>query len=327
MTRLKLYSPFWWVGGFSLLLSILSSGCVHEFPHIPDAADAVAVNLRLVPDKDWETQDFDPSTRGDDADVFAADGWQSRYVVKVFAKDSRKFPVEECVCYGEVGEEWFDFSVSLNPGEWDIYVWRDFCHPSLSFHNAERFEAVSYAGDEYHGAHEMREAFEGMVSVNTVNVSDDGCVVATVPLHRPVAKYVFIATDYSRFCDGDGDKRDGYSVEGVYPLFMPSVYNMFTKQIVDSETGRSYLCGITPLSEDEAMIAFDHVFMNDRDNAAQVQLLLHDPGGGVRSMTTTLTVPLRRGVTTFVRGDFLTVRSGGGIKIDTSFSGEFNIQL
>ena len=103
---------------------------------------------------------------------------------------------------------------------------------------------------------------------------------------------------------------------------------MFTKQIVDSATGMSYLSPITPLGDDEAMVAFDHVLMNDRDNAAQVQLLLHTPDGSVRALTGTLTVPLRRGQTTYVRGDFLTVKGGGGgISIDTSFSGEFNIQI
>lgn len=326
MTPLKntlhLISPFRELGGILLIISILSTGCIHEFPNIPEAGQAVNVNLRLIPKKEWQTQDFDPATRGDDTD-----SWQSRYVVKVYAKDSRKLPVNEYQFSGEVGESSCDFSVSLNPGEWDIYIWRDYCHPSVTFHNAERFEAISYLGDEYHGAHEMREAFEGMVSVDTSMISEDADVDFTVQLHRPVAKYVFIATDYGKFIEGKDPENHGYSVEGVYPLFMPSVYNIFTKQIVDSETGKSYRCGITPLNDDEAMIAFDHVLMNDRDNAAQVQLLLHDPGGGVRSMTTTLTVPLRRGVTTYVRGDFLTVKGGGGIKIDTSFSGEFNIQL
>lgn len=109
---------------------------------------------------------------------------------------------------------------------------------------------------------------------------------------------------------------------------MPSVYNMYSRKIIDSARGVSFETEITPLDDDNAILAFDHVFIGEADNAVQVQIALRMPDGSLHQLTSTVTVPLRRGEVTYVKGDILRVPQGsGGVEIEMDFSGEFNIHI
>lgn len=307
-----------------IFLCTVASGCVHEFPEFSGPRE---FSFCITHDAGWDEYDYlvKGKTR--------ADGdWRSRYLFKVFPSGTDKIPAYEHE-YVSDNADVSDFSIpmQLPEGDWDVYVWSDKVCDDFKFHNASGFDAIRYTGD-YQGAHDMRETFEGMT---TLSIGANGMMkdeVCGITLHRPQAKYVFIATDLREFTEQtlapDNRSLDDYTVMGIYPLFMPSVYNMFTKRIIDSARGVSYLSAITPLDEDNALLAFDHVFMNDGENAVQVQIALQTPEGVTHSLTSTLTIPLRRGQTTYVRGDFLKLPSGsGGVKIDITFSGEFNIEI
>lgn len=311
---------------FMLLASlcVLTSGCVHEFPEFSGAREFA---FSITHDSRWNEVDFDikSKTRSDGE-------WRSRYLFKVFPAGVNKIPSYEYE-YISDDSDVRDFSIpmQLPQGDWDVYVWGDKVRDDFRFHNASGFEAIRYTGD-YHGAHDMRETFEGMTSVS---IGANGMMrddVYGITLHRPQGKYVFIATNLREFTEqtlkGDINSLEDYSIVGIYPLFMPSAYNLFTKRIIDSSRGITYNNVITPIDDDNALLAFDHVFMNDGENAVQVQIALQAPDGSLHSLTSTLTIPIRRSQTTIVRGDFLKLPSGsGGVKIDITFSGEFNIEI
>lgn len=109
---------------------------------------------------------------------------------------------------------------------------------------------------------------------------------------------------------------------------MPSAYNMYSKRIVDSARGVSFETSVTPFDDDTAILAFDHVIIGESDNAVQVQLALKTPEGTAYQLTSTVTVPLRRGEITYAKGDLLRLpKGGGGVELDLDFSGEFNIKI
>lgn len=329
---------------FSMLLAaLLLTGCIHQFPEMEENGDndlRYEVTLRLTHDYSWGSSDFDLGTRSVD------DGWQSRYVVRVFLAGSSSIPVYSDEVYADgVNPDDFSLPVSLPKGDWDVYIWKDNVREDRMLHNVSDFGSIGYS-DEYCGADDRRETLEGIAAIKV-----DGDGEHEVAMCRPQSKYVFVATNFRQFFEDVLLKSDtseemkgkswseltemqkeqllsGYSIVGIYPLFMPSVYNMYSRKIIDSARGVSFETAITPIDDDTAVLAFDHVFIGEADNAVQVQLALKTPEGATYQLTSTVTVPLRRGEITYAKGDILRVPQGsGGVEIEMDFSGEFNIHI
>lgn len=309
--------------GFACL-AILASSCVHEFPA---PADGVEVVLTVRHEMPWTTLDYDYGTSGSRNDG----DWKARYVFRAYHAGSTASPVHEFTFYSDdisLGE--FTARMSLPPGDWEIYAWQDFVSDSRDFYDTADFSSITYRRP-YTGDSDMRDAFEGSVPLAVpATYQAASSIKGELTMTRPFAKYVFIATDYDKFL-AEMNRRaavpDGYSTVGLYPMFMPAVYDMFTQKVTDSWRGTSYDASITPLGNGEAAIAMDYVMINHRESAAQVQIGLRGPGSQLTALTGTVNVPLLRGQVTYVRGDFLTASVGGGIDIDFSFSGDNNIEI
>lgn len=335
----------------SLLLTPLLVACIHEFPEMDDV-DVIQpsqtddrqprheVTLNLVHDYSWGSSEFQLDTRA------GYDGWKSRYVVRIFPAGTHTVPVYSTETYLD-GANPDDFSLpaELPAGDWDVYIWKDNFKDDRFFHEVSDFGSICYL-DDYLGAHDRREILEGVAAISV-----NGDSAYEVRMLRPQAKFVFIATNFGDFfqhtllesdsCEefkgkswsdlNESQKErllSGYSIVGIYPLFMPSVYNMYSKKIIDSSRGVMFETSLTPLDDDNAILAFDHVFIGESDNAVQVQIALRVPDGSLYQLTSTVTVPLRRGEITYARGDLLRVPQGsGGVEIEMDFSGEFNIEI
>lgn len=321
------------------------ASCVHEFP---EAGDTAEVRLLLVHDSVWDEYEH-IYTRGAESS-----GVTARYVIRACRKGVRSGAEYE---FTRVTDDLslvpYETSIRLPAGEWDLYVWQDLEAEGRSLYDATDFGRITYA-DPYTGHTDMRDVFEGRAAVNVDVSYDSGHYVgATVQLARPMAKYVFIATDFRRFYDETllpalsaqggaeaacqewtslssierNEALKDWSVTAFYPLFMPSVYSLTESRVLDSSRGMKYDATIIPLNQDEAVLAFDYVWMNPQPGGAQVQLVLNAPGGAQVTMTPAVSVPLKRGQITYVRGDFLTAGAQGGLDIDFTFSGDFNIEI
>lgn len=338
--------------GLFLVITVPSIGmtftsCVHEFP---ESGEAKEVRLNIVHDLSWSEHEYifnrSGFTRGDGSD------WTARYIIKAYRAGDAKTPVYDfSFSSDDLSLQPFSTTVSLPPGEWDIYVWQDHTSKGKTYHDASDFAAIGYT-KPYTGHTDRRDAFEGRCRVTVEDNYDAGWQTeATLPMERPMAKYEFIATDFGKFYDevlipsqsqsADEPKKSwdnlslqekqellkGYSVTAYYPMFMPSVYDLFRQKAIDSERGVRYEGRIEPISDTEAVIAFDYVFMNHRESSVQVALVLHTPQGNDINMTPVVQVPLLRKRITYVRGKFLTNSFGSGIDIDFSFTDDFNIEI
>lgn len=332
-----------------MMVWMLGACDVHEFP---EAGELTNVRLTIEHELSWSEYEFIYNRSGiatraeDDAPVNA------RYIIRAFRAGDTKIPVYEFVRNSsDVTLAPFTTTLQLPEGNWDLYVWQDLTSDEICFYDASRFEAIEY-NDPYTGHNDMRDSFEGRVSVKVSASYQVGhYVAATVMMERPMAKYEFIATDFDKFYDnvllrsdratGIAEKKpwaalslaekrevlEGYSVTAHYPMFMPSVYDIFQQKVIDSDRGRKYQAHITPISDTEAVVAFDYAFMNLRNSGIQVMLVLHTPEGENINMTPTIEVPLRRKQITYVRGRFLTTGTTGGLDIDFEFSGDINIKV
>lgn len=333
------------------IAGIVMQSCVHEFPEINNSLN---VRLKISHYTDWTEFDYFIDNLPDTRKTRTGDNntWRAQYVVAVYAKGTTSTPVQR---YSFTREDLtlsdFETELSLPVGEWDIYVWQDFVNQNVdpAYYNSSDFKAITYE-KPYRGDTNMRDAFEGKTSVKVPEtIEADYVVTGEIEMERPLAKYVFIATDFEEFYNDSmtrfqlpveknassdpnsvAQQREsltGFSVVAKYPWYMPAVYDMFSQKVTDSWTGMYYDALINPISNTEAVIASDYVFINHHESGAQVQLGMRTPDDAIIGLTSTINVPLLRGRITYVRGRFLTASTGSGLEIDFSFSGSFDILI
>lgn len=326
------------------LLAIICGGCVHEFPEFNNN---VNVSLLFHHDTSWTEYDF---IIGDRTRTSEDEGWTASYIIKVYPHGKTDSPVyTESFEIKDLTLADFTKTLSMPEGDWDIYVWQDLKNENVKpYYNYDNFAQITY-DKPYRGDTDYRQAFEGMTTVSIpATIEEKYIIEGRIDMERPQAKYVFIATDFEKFYNetltrfgapaeksrwemlSAAQKQEilkGFSVIVRYPWFMPSVYDMFTQRVRDSWTDVSFPAEINPLNGEEAVVALDYVFMNHHDSSAQVQLGLRIPDNSVIGLTGAITIPLKRGQITYVRGNFLTASVGNGLEVDFSFSGDFNIRI
>lgn len=214
------------------------------------------------------------------------------------------------------------------------------------YYDAADFAKITYL-KPYVGDTDNKDAFRGMCSFSIDNTMYlKPTATETITLSRPLARYMFVATDLAQFIDEEetrGKMRgvksregtydyamldaalEGYTVTVSYPLYMPSVFDNFLNKAIDSWTGISFEGAIKPISDDEATIGMDYVMMGTDESFVQVAVSIADSEGRVIARTSTINIPTLRNRTTVVYGRFLTTDEDADVTIDPDFSGQFNI--
>lgn len=168
-----------------------------------------------------------------------------------------------------------------------------------------------------------------------------------VAMQRPLAKFEFVTNDVVEFIDKEstriaskayGNKPasaddtptravniEDYKVRFYYVGFMPHAYSMYTDKPVDSSTGVMFESSLKKLSDSEASMGFDYVFVNGRKSAVTVQIGIYDNGGTQLSLTEPIEVPLKRNHHTIMTGMFLMSEASGGVTINPDFDGDHNL--
>lgn len=331
------------LSGVAAVMALLLSSCIHEFPNCVDSMD---VNLTFHHELGWTEYDHyidsRSRTRANGSDH------HQRYTLCIYPQGATDAPTfRESFYTDDPAMQDFTRSITLPPGKWDILAWQD--HEPTDgdpYYKIDDLSAITYS-TPYYGDMVEREAFEGRISVEVPDTYDANVNVSgTIELNRPMGRYVIIATDFEKFYNETLTRYEpkkiswqelpqqkkeevlkGFSIVALYPYYMPSTYNYFTQRITDSSTGMRYTASIAPLSDQEAKVASDHVFMNHHESGTQVQLGMKMPDGKIVQLTDVITIPMKRGQTTYVRGKFLTTGMGNGLDIDFEFSGDINIEI
>ena len=183
-----------------------------------------------------------------------------------------------------------------------------------------------------------------------------------VEMERPLAKFKFISHDIVKFLsyvlqqrairqkEAEMKAQQGVSPESADPKadpkadiknintndfrvvfryqgFMPCSFNMFTNKPADSWTGVAFDSTMQRLSDTEAELGFDYVFVNGGESTVPVSVEVYDTDGTLLSSTLPIDVPVVRNKLTVVRGNFLSSKASGGVSINTEFDGEFNLEI
>lgn len=335
----------------ALFAAVFTTSCdeVHEFP---TPLDKVEFHLRLVYDLpmpilnhyvDIETT---ASTR-----AVQTEG-QMRYVIRLYPRDAASGTVssrytEEYIFYRDLAEG-YDTEVTLAApgGDYEMRVWSDLMKdPSDMYYDYSDFAKINIR-DKHCANTDYRDAFRGKHNITLL--SD---IIERLPenyevqMQRPLAKYEFITNDLVEFAKKEAQRIasknnagsssttapaqpvnfNDYKIVFYYVGFMPDTYSMFTDRPVDSSTGIIFESKLSQLNADEASLGFDYLFVGTEETSTTVQIGLFYKDGTQISMTEPIDVPLRRGWHTILRGQFLLSEASGGIVIDPSFDGDYNL--
>lgn len=116
-------------------------------------------------------------------------------------------------------------------------------------------------------------------------------------------------------------------VQVDYAGYFPSGFNAYTNKPNDARTGMWFECNMTPLTNKEAHLASDYIFVNGSESAVKVDLTIRDSEGNLLNRIEGIDVPIVRGKLTTIRDEFLTRDYAPGIGIDPGFDGDINITI
>lgn len=231
-----------------------------------------------------------------------------------------------------------DATIELAPGDYEIMVWSDLLKSGEPIYNADDFTSISIIGN-HQGNNAYTDAYRGKVSISQDYFNDiDNIREINISMQRPLARFEFIANDLVEFinrewADMPESQRNArqtinlndYTVVFYYVGFMPDTYSMFTDRPVDSTTGVMFESALNMLTETEASLGFDYVFVNDRESAVTVRVGVYDAKNELVSMTSPIKVPLKRSHYTVLHDPYLTAKTPEGINIDPNYDGNYTL--
>lgn len=321
-----------------LLIGITISSCdVHEFP------DPTPKEMEFVLKLNYDTNlplykivEYEDDTRNK-----VSEEYDVRHIIKVFEAEAEGAEARVELYHFEFIEDDITelnttVTLSIIPGNYNFIVWSDYVkegnHASLHY-DTNHFEEIALQGETHVGSDDFRDAFRGTV----VSEVSDTTVEATVEMTRPMAKFNFVTTDVEDFIvkiTSEGITPSSTNVDLTqykavfrYQGFMPFSYNMFTDKPADSKTGVSFESSLHHLSNGEAELGFDYVFVNGSESTMVVSVEIYDGQGNIVSNFKPVDVPLIRSKLTTVKARFLTSDAMGGVSIIPDYDGEHNIEI
>lgn len=356
------------------LLCVIASSCVHQFPE-PTTPAQLDITLdfttdmpyfrtvrfpeETAPNLDYED---DPDNKPAYFDYILPD-WQTnsekyriRYIVeayRVMANGRIASAAEHrAEFYDDDATQWDDHDISLilPEGRYEIRVWADYIYKNTTTHlyyNAARFNGITLdLSNGHHGNTDFRDAFSGKAQADVIRYGSIAEPVhLTVPMARPMGKYVFVTNDLNEFAtrvlmnkygklsesaesatkSPDFDIND-YTLTIRCSQWMPTSYSMLTDRANDSQVNVQFTSGLTQIDDNHAIMGFDYVLANPEDDINPVtkvvlDIILQDKEENVLATHQGVYVPLKRSKMTLVEGQFLIQESGGGVSINPGFNG------
>lgn len=311
---------------------MLSSCLVHEFPEGIEEVD-VAINLDF---QDVLTP-FKTVTKAHQKS--AEDNCRIRYTLNAyeyFGAAYDKKPRYSAVYYkDDPSSPANTLHFILPSGKYKLLLWVDYIYDyddqGVSFWDPADLGKVTIS-NEYYGASDRRDAFRGELDIDISDFHATGMSsLHVMPMHRPLGKYVIVATDRQDFLTKNLTKA-GYDFSSFtavvdYQQFFPSAYSCFYDRATGSSTGISYSCYLDEKENGEVEMAFDYVLLAEQESDLVLNITLFDALGENLGTVRNVIVPMKRNGLTTVRGSFLTKGTVSGISIDPGFAGDHNVNI
>jgi hypothetical protein len=216
-----------------LLMALLLVGCDPHEDALPIGSDkpctvtlrlSFSTPLPLFREVDYNSRMAEPLDSAYDV----------RYVVKAYPAGATETtaPSFQQVFTKPIDNEWdCELPVALTGGDYDIYVWADFVKHGTTadnFHDTSNFANIALT-EPYVGNSDYRDAFRGYAMA--VSLAPNSSCSVDVEMVRPLAQYLFIATDIQDFVERE---RQRIEAKGMSVEFFNQTYAK-TKGVGDAE--------------------------------------------------------------------------------------------
>lgn len=197
-------------------------------------------------------------------------------------------------------------------------------------------------GEQYVGNTDAKESYEIRFDLEVTGNPDEQIAVEQI-MSSPMGSVEVITTDVEEFIKNEISRLDytpsepdsradswqwgNYYVIWKYDLFYPVHYNAYTGLPNKAETEISFRADIVQQSDNEASLGLDYIFVNGQESQINLTLEIYDKEDNLINTYAGINVPIERGKTTIIRGEYLTNRKEPGIGIDPDFDGEIDITL
>uniref|UniRef100_UPI0040560A3F DUF6562 domain-containing protein n=1 Tax=Alistipes sp. TaxID=1872444 RepID=UPI0040560A3F len=344
-----------------LLVAILTScdATIHEYPdNAVIRPVSVPITLNFNFDTEMPLYKQMTYTRSN----LKSSDFDLRYIVNVYrATTYRQIGGDVVASYvfskDDVNEWNHTVEIELEKGYYDFVVWADYVDAGTvtdKYYDTSNFSIISLFG-EHSGSNDYRDGFIGYGKFDLT--ADPAPYNYTIPMSRPMAKYRFISNDIDTFIsrmleikrkrleasrgEDEDTKADtkvevninDYYVKFNYTQFLNTAYNALINIPAVPLGGYSFTSNIQQLSDKEAELGFDYIFVGDDTKVwVSVEVFERDENGGesrgeaVGGIKPFL-VELSRSKLTEVRGPFLTTEEQGGVGINPDFEDEFTIEI
>ncbi len=321
---------------------------VLEFPE-GEGADPTLVNLTLNFEVDPQIV---PYSSGGRSEASETDWDDVRWIVEVFRDEISGEPVEKRILSSEQaadGHHKIQTNLSLHAARYHIVTWADYVNNGST---ADKYYIVNSLASikipengKYIGNEDYKATYVAKQEVDLRNYADqwNETVNTTVTLRLPMAKIEFITTDIDKFLDEQAGRREKMGnntdnalqkvdlskiqIQVEYAGFFPSGFNVYTNKPNDARMGVYFECFMKPLTNKEAHLASDYIFVNGSESAVKVNLIIRDVDGTLLNKVENINVPIVRGKLTTIRDEFLTRNYAPGIGISPDFDGEINVVI
>lgn len=320
---------------------------VHEFPD----KHPFVIHLKydtVIPL--YKTIEFDSPTRSNMSEIYDV-----RYIVEVygFDADDDSLPIERFVfTKDDISVLDNSLRIRLKKGKYRFVVWSDYVKQGSDddhLYSTASFDNISLSGDTYVGNTDIKDAFEGRIDSEVSKTINE----VTIEMCRPVGKFKFISTDVEEFIShiltvkgldksqidainkgnlSDNQSKslvnfDDYKVVFRYNGYIPTNYNIFTSKPIDSDLGLNFSSQVTQISDTEAELGFDYIFVNSSESTICVSVEIYDAEDELIAGFNPVNVPIVRGKLTLVKAKFLTSDLAGGVSVIPDYDGEYNFLI
>lgn len=325
------------------LTALLSASCVHEYP---DGAgtDPKAIQTQIT--LKTQTTFTHSSTLAREREDFG----HMYFVVELHEEAFGDTPLlrrEIGVPRAADGSATITLNETLHAGNYKCIA---YATPAQAADGSGRIfslkdlEAISHEG-EYQGSTDAKECYEIRFDLPLSADRWFGTYESTHLLESPMGSIEVISADAEEFIkleiarleglrqqQQDGKSRadwqwSDYYVIWSFNMYHPVGYNAYTGLPNKAEQAVSFRSEITPQNEKEASLGFDYVFVNGPQSQVNLTLQIYDKDNTLLNVYSGIEVPIERGKTTIVRGEYLTNRKESGIGIDPEFDGDITIVL
>ena len=298
---------------------VLASCAVHEWPKdggepvIPEPPKYPVI-LYLDYDTDlplYKVIEYQLESRS----AMAVD-YDVRYIIEVYTVEdeylgTKKLYSREMFTRDDVNTLNHSQQLNLPEGKYEFYVWTDYVDAGTTgpkYYLADDITTITVQNHE--GNNDFRDAYAGVLKTEITPLTTE----VRVMNRRPLAKFSFVTTDLDRFIEHMLELEAQAKAESE-----PNEFDIFSYIPIYALPNISFESEITPISDTEAELGFDYVFVNGEEFIVPIIVEVYDKEGKKVSGINPIDVPLMRGQLTIVRDNFLTSQASGGIGINPDF--------